>query len=68
MSFGEKIYLAMVISMFVSFIVLFGALCWLDAKDERVKRSRDRKDTLAIQRSKTVTPAPASTGAVSSLR
>jgi hypothetical protein len=39
-SLGEKLYLAMVVSLFMSFIVLMGTLCWLDGKDARIERRR----------------------------
>ena len=42
MSLGEKIYLAMVVSMFVMFMVLLATLSWLDAKDARLERRRQR--------------------------
>ena len=41
MSLGEKIYLAGVLFIFASFMVLMGTLCWLDAKNERIKRRRE---------------------------
>jgi hypothetical protein len=50
MSFGEKLYLGMIVSLFIAFIVLFATLCWLDAKDERIKRRQDRKAAFAAQR------------------
>lgn len=40
MSLGEKLYLAMVVSLFLSFIVLMGTLCWLDGKNARTERRR----------------------------
>jgi len=46
MSLGEKLYLVMLGVLFVSFIVLFGTLCWLDARDEKMKR----KAAIATQR------------------
>ena len=42
MSFGEKIYLAGVLFAFGSFMVLMGTLSWLDARDERIKRRREK--------------------------
>ena len=42
MSFGEKIYLAGVLFAFGSFMVLMGALSWLDAKEDRIKRRREK--------------------------
>ena len=42
MSFGEKIYLTMVVFMFAMFIVLLGTLNWLDAKDARLQRRREK--------------------------
>lgn len=42
MSFGEKLYLAGVLFAFGSFIVLMGTLCWLDARDDRIKPRRER--------------------------
>ena len=42
MSFGEKIYLAGVLFAFGSFIVMMATLSWLDARDERIKRRREK--------------------------
>ena len=42
MSFGEKIYLAGVLFAFGSFMVLMSTLCWLDARDERIQRRREK--------------------------
>jgi hypothetical protein len=67
MSFGEKIYLAMVVFMFGSFMVLLGTLSWLDAKEERVKRWRDRKNALAAKRANAGTHAEQPAGAASNL-
>jgi hypothetical protein len=50
MSFGEKLYLVVIVSLFIAFIVLFGTLCWLDAKDERIKRRQARKAAFVTQR------------------
>jgi hypothetical protein len=41
MSFGEKVYLAGVLFAFGSFMVMMATLCWLDARDERIKRRRE---------------------------
>jgi hypothetical protein len=59
MSFGEKLYLVVIASLFISFIVLFATLCWLDAKEEKIKRWQDRKAFLAAQRAQTATRAAA---------
>jgi hypothetical protein len=59
MSFGEKLYLVVIASLFISFIVLFATLCWLDAKDEKIKRWQDRKAALATQRAQTTARAAA---------
>jgi hypothetical protein len=59
MSFGEKLYLVVIVSMFISFIVLFATLCWLDAKDEKIKRWHDRKAALATQRTQATARAAA---------
>ena len=40
MSPMEKLYLAMVLFLFASFIVLMGVLSWLDLKDDRIRRRR----------------------------
>jgi hypothetical protein len=50
MSFGEKLYLVMIVLTFSSFIVLFATLSWLDAKDEKIKRRQDRKAAFVTQR------------------
>ena len=42
MSFGEKIYLTGILFVFASFIVMVGTLSWLDARDERIKRRREK--------------------------
>jgi len=42
MLFGEKLYLAGTLFVFASFIALIGTLSWLDAKDERIRRRRER--------------------------
>jgi hypothetical protein len=59
MSFDEKLYLVMIVSLFVSFIVLFATLCWLDAKEEKIRRWQDRKAVLAIQRAQATARAAA---------
>lgn len=63
MSIGEKIYLAVVVLMFVSFMVLMVTLCALDARDEKLKRWRDRKSSLEAERTKTVSHVAAPAGA-----
>lgn len=65
MSFGEKIYLAVVVSMFVSFAIMMVTLCALDARDEKLKRWRERKNSLEAQRTKAVHHAAAPVGAAS---
>lgn len=52
MSLAEKLYLVLVVSMFVSFGVLLATLSWLDSKEEKAARWNERKKTLAVQRSK----------------
>lgn len=42
MSFGEKVYLAGVVFAFGSFMVLMATLTWLDGRDERILRSREK--------------------------
>ncbi len=42
MSFGEKVYLAGVLFAFASFMVLMGTLSWLDARDTRIQRRREK--------------------------
>jgi hypothetical protein len=59
MSFGEKLYLVMIVSLFISFIVLLATLCWLDAKEEKIRRWQDRKAVLATQRVQAATRAAA---------
>jgi hypothetical protein len=41
-SIEEKIYLAGVLVVFATFIVIMGPLAWLDGRDERIKRRRER--------------------------
>lgn len=43
MSLAEKIYLAMIVFMFVAFMVLMATLCWLDGKEDRIQRRRERR-------------------------
>ena len=64
MSLGEKLYLVLIVSTFVSFGVLLGTLSWLDSKEEKVARWNDRKKTLAVQRSKNVSQARGQSAAV----
>ena len=46
MSLGEKLYLAVVMTMFVSFAVLMLTLCWLDAREGKVRRKQVRTEAL----------------------
>jgi uncharacterized membrane protein YcaP (DUF421 family) len=59
MSLGEKLYLVMIVSLFISFIMLVATLSWLDAKEEKVRRWQDRKAVLATQRAQVTTRAAA---------
>jgi hypothetical protein len=43
MSFGEKLYLGMVVGVFVSFGVLMVSLCWLDSIEDRAQPHRNPK-------------------------
>jgi hypothetical protein len=54
MSLAEKLYLVMVVSMFVSFGVLLATLSWLDSREEKAAQWNDRKKTMAVQRNKNV--------------
>jgi hypothetical protein len=42
MSLAEKLYLAMILFLFGSFMVLMMTMAWLDAKDDRIRRRRAR--------------------------
>ena len=42
MSIEEKIYLAGVLVVFATFILIMGPLSWLDGRDERIKRRREK--------------------------
>jgi hypothetical protein len=42
MSFGEEIYLAGVLFAFGSFMVLMLTLTWLDGKEQRIQRRREK--------------------------
>ena len=42
MSLGEKLYLAGILFLFASFMVVVGTLSWLDARDERINRRREK--------------------------
>ena len=58
MSFGEKIYLVGVLFTFGSFIVMMGTLSWLDARDERIKRRREKaKQAASVKHEAFVTGA-----------
>ena len=46
MSLGEKLYLAVVVSTFASFIVLMGTLSWLDGREDKVRRKQTRDKAL----------------------
>ena len=46
MSLGEKLYLAVVMAMFVSFAVLMVTLCWLDAREDKMRRKQIRTEAL----------------------
>jgi hypothetical protein len=58
MSLGEKLYLAGILFLFASFMVLMGTLCWLDARDERIKRRREKATQVSSPK-----PEPFITGA-----
>jgi hypothetical protein len=47
-SVDEKIYLAGVLVVFATFMLILGPLSWLDGRDERIKRRREK----TAQRSK----------------
>jgi len=44
MSIEEKIYLAGVLVVFATFMIMMGSLTWLDGKDERIKRRRENME------------------------
>jgi len=46
MSLGEKLYLAGILFLFASFMVVVGTLSWLDARDERIKRRREKANQI----------------------
>jgi hypothetical protein len=50
MSLGEKIYLAMVVFMFASFLIVMGTLSWLDARADRIQRRHEAKGAPAVRR------------------
>ena len=50
MSFGEKIYLAMVVFMFASFLIVLGTLSWLDAREDNIRRRHEAKEAPAVRR------------------
>ena len=41
MKIEEKIYLAGVLVVFATFMIMMGSLSWLDGRDERIKRRRE---------------------------
>jgi hypothetical protein len=47
MSLAEKMYLSMVLFVFLSFMVLMATMCWLDGKDDRIGRRRLRTKAIA---------------------
>ncbi|MDB5397592.1 MAG: hypothetical protein JWM91_5098 [Rhodospirillales bacterium] len=49
MSLGEKIYLALVVVMFVSFGIVMGTLSWLDARNDKI-RLRSKANELRVAR------------------
>jgi len=59
MSFGENIYLAGVLFLFASFIVMLGTLSWLDAKDARLQRRREKAREASAKPGAFVSGAPA---------
>jgi len=42
MSIEEKIYLAGVLVVFATFMLILGPLSWLDGRDERIKRRQEK--------------------------
>ncbi len=46
MSLGEKLYLTVVMTMFVSFAILMATLCWLDAREDKIRRKQARTEAL----------------------
>jgi hypothetical protein len=59
MSFGEGIYLAGVMFMFITFMAVVGTLSWLDAKDARVQRRREKAQQASHEPGTFVTGATA---------
>jgi high-affinity Fe2+/Pb2+ permease len=43
MSLGEKLYLTMILVLFLSFGLLMASLCWLDAIEDKAQRRRERR-------------------------
>ena len=50
MSLAEKLYLVMVMTMFVSFGILLATLSWLDSREDKAAQWQDRKTLKAAQR------------------
>jgi hypothetical protein len=49
MSLAEKIYLSMVLFLFFGFMALMGTISWLDGKDARIQRRREKASKAAAK-------------------